>query len=65
MNPNKKGVISVANNAPKIPVKCSVENCTYNQEKACFANRLEVNTMGDRFAKTSDGTCCTTFSNKA
>jgi hypothetical protein len=56
--------VIIIKNAPKIPVKCSVENCTYNKEYICYANSLEVNAMGDQYAKTSDGTCCTTFVNK-
>lgn len=47
--------------APKMEVKCSVENCQYNNHHMCYADKLEVNAMGDGKAKTSDGTCCTTF----
>lgn len=50
-------------NAPNMPVKCSVENCMYNESKACQAEALEVNAMGDGKAQTSDGTCCSTFKN--
>lgn len=50
--------------APKMPVSCSVENCSYNQSKMCHANKIEVNAMGDGKAKTCDGTCCATFENK-
>ncbi len=50
--------------APNIKVKCSVDNCQYNRNKMCYAKSLEVNAMGDGRAKTSDGTCCTTFVNK-
>ena len=42
-------------------VKCSVDNCNYNKSNMCHADALEVNTMGDGKAETSDGTCCTTF----
>lgn len=42
-------------------VTCSVDNCHYNKSNKCHANALEVNTMGDGKAETSDGTCCTTF----
>ena len=49
--------------APKMQVKCSVENCHYNNSHICHANTLEVNAMGDGKAETSDGTCCTTFVN--
>lgn len=51
--------------APKMQVKCGVTNCYYNKDHACHANALEVNAMGDGYAQTSDGTCCTTFKNKA
>jgi len=47
--------------APKIPVKCSVENCFYNKNRFCHADALEVNAKGDGIAISSDGTCCTTF----
>lgn len=51
--------------APKIQVKCSVNNCQYWKDQHCEASAVEVNTMGDGIAHTSDGTCCTTFKNKA
>lgn len=50
--------------SPRMSVKCSVENCSYNKNRACYANALEVNAMGDGTAQTSDGTCCTTFKQK-
>lgn len=50
--------------SPKMHVKCSVENCHYNDKEMCFADCLEVNAMGDGNAETSDGTCCNTFKNK-
>ena len=50
--------------APCIKVKCNVSNCTYNKERMCYANGLEVNAHGDGNAETSDGTCCTTFNNR-
>jgi hypothetical protein len=49
--------------SPKMSVKCSVDNCNYNKNNMCYAKELEVNTMGDGKAQTSDGTCCTTFKN--
>jgi hypothetical protein len=49
--------------APKMEVKCGVENCHYNNKLMCHANKLEVNPMGDGRAETSDGTSCTTFKN--
>ncbi len=50
--------------APKMRVKCGVENCKHNQGRMCHAGDLEVNAMGDRNAQTSDGTSCRTFINK-
>jgi Domain of Unknown Function (DUF1540). len=50
--------------APNMPVKCSVDNCHFNQSMTCHAKALEVNAMGDGKAHTSDGTSCTTFKNK-
>ena len=49
--------------APRMEVKCGVENCHYNKSRMCHADSLEVNAMGDGKAETSDGTCCTTFKN--
>lgn len=50
--------------APCMKVKCGVVNCTYNEEKMCYANALEVNSMNGQKAAASDETCCTTFQNK-
>jgi hypothetical protein len=47
--------------APKMQVKCGVENCHYNNSRMCHAENLEVNAMGDKKAETSDGTACSTF----
>ncbi|MBC7764845.1 MAG: DUF1540 domain-containing protein [Hyphomonadaceae bacterium] len=47
--------------APKMYVKCGVDTCAYNKKKMCYADALEVNSMGDGVADTTDGTCCTTF----
>ena len=47
--------------APKIRVRCSVDNCQYNKGHMCYAHTLEVNAMGEGHAHTSDGTCCSTF----
>lgn len=47
--------------APSMKVKCGVTNCIYNKANMCHADNIEVNTMGDGMAKTSDGTCCVTF----
>lgn len=49
--------------APKIQVRCSVENCKFNEQKMCYASSLEVNATGDRNANSSEGTCCETFIN--
>lgn len=52
--------------APKMQVKCGVENCHYNKQHMCHADCLEVNTMGGRGtnkAESSDSTCCSTFIN--
>ncbi|SHJ63538.1 DUF1540 domain-containing protein [Paramaledivibacter caminithermalis] len=46
---------------PQMQVKCSVSNCKYNHQNYCQAQKLEVNAIGDGYAKTSDGTACTTF----
>ncbi|SKC51850.1 DUF1540 domain-containing protein [Maledivibacter halophilus] len=51
-------------NSPRMKVKCSVSNCKYNNNHYCHANKLEVNAIGDGYAKTSDGTACTTFISK-
>ncbi len=54
--------MNISDDAPKMRVKCSVENCEYNKEHMCHANSLEVNSMGfSNKAESSDGTCCTTF----
>jgi len=47
----------------KMPVKCNVTNCQYNESHQCYADSIEVNAMGDGSAKTSDGTACSTFKN--
>ena len=47
--------------APKMQVKCGVDNCEYWRNHYCTASAIEVNPMGDGHAKTSEGTCCTTF----
>lgn len=50
--------------APKMQVKCGVDNCHYWKGHYCTASALEVNAMGDGYARTSDGTCCTTFKSR-
>jgi hypothetical protein len=47
--------------APKMSVKCSVDNCRYNKSHKCYADALEINPMSNMKAQTSDETCCTTF----
>lgn len=49
---------------PNMKVKCSVSNCYYWHNNYCTATGLQVNTMGDGYAQTSDGTCCSTFKQK-
>lgn len=51
-------------NAPQMEVKCSVSNCKYNKDNLCQAKGLVVNAMGDGYARTSDGTACSTFVSK-
>lgn len=48
----------------KTKVKCGVDTCKYHDNHMCVANDIEVNIIGDSKAKSSDGTCCTTFINK-
>lgn len=50
--------------APKMQVKCSVENCHYNRNYICNAHALEVSALGDGRADTREGTCCDTFLNR-
>lgn len=49
--------------APKMQVKCGVENCHYNQQHTCHAECLEVNAADNR-AESSEATCCSTFKNE-
>lgn len=51
--------------APKMQVKCSVENCYYNQQHMCHADSLEVDAENSSQAETSESTCCSTFINHA
>lgn len=43
-------------------VGCVVNNCSYNASGNCLANKISVN---GKKAKTSNGTCCSTFVNEA
>lgn len=48
-------------NSPCIEVRCGVKNCDYNKSNVCHAQGLMVNTQGDGFANSVEGTCCETF----
>lgn len=43
-------------------VNCSVDNCSYNKEQCCYAERVAVGGQG---ATDERVTCCGTFLNKA
>lgn len=45
----------------KNQVRCTVENCHYNNKRTCQAESIEINPMGDGVAETCDGTNCSTF----
>jgi Domain of Unknown Function (DUF1540). len=45
-------------------IKCTVENCHYNDNNLCQAESIEVNAMGNGKAETCDGTSCSTFKNQ-
>ncbi|MCL5047164.1 MAG: DUF1540 domain-containing protein [Actinobacteria bacterium] len=47
--------------APKMQVKCGVDNCHYWEDQHCTASALEITPQGDGKARSSDGTSCTTF----
>jgi len=49
--------------SPRMQVKCGVENCHYNKDRMFHARALDINPVGDGKARTSDGTCCSTFIN--
>jgi hypothetical protein len=42
-------------------VSCMVEECIYNAEKACKADKIEVTSNGNDVAGTNKGTMCGTF----
>ncbi len=50
--------------AANMKVKCNVDNCLYYKNGKCHAKSIVVNPMGDGRARTSEGTCCTTFVSK-
>lgn len=43
-------------------VKCSVENCSYNESGGCYASAIDVGGAG---AMSNQHTCCATFLNRA
>ena len=45
----------------KNQIKCSVENCHYNNSHCCVADSIEVRPMGNGVAETCEGTSCSTF----
>lgn len=42
-------------------IKCTVENCHYNNAHSCEANSIEVRPMGNGVAESCEGTSCSTF----
>lgn len=46
---------------PKMPVKCSVDNCQYWHDSMCHADEIQVDKMEDKKPKTSCETQCQTF----
>lgn len=42
-------------------IKCMCEECTYNEEKKCGADSIEVKSNGDRKVESSTQTRCSTF----
>lgn len=52
----------ILKDAPKMKVRCGVDECKYNKEHMCHANTLEINPMSNsNETHTSDETQCTTF----
>ena len=47
--------------APKMSVRCSVQECHHNKNQMCHADNLEVNAMNDGKVDTCSGTQCSTF----
>ena len=45
-------------------LRCSVTNCHYNSHELCTADKIQVYSVGDGFANSSDGTGCKTFKPK-
>ena len=46
-------------------VKCSVEECVYNESTHCSANSILINSIGNDIVGTKNGTNCDTFSYRA
>ena len=42
-------------------VSCSVESCSYNQSRVCYAGTIKIGGQG---ASEEDGTCCGSFLNQ-
>ncbi|UOF89892.1 DUF1540 domain-containing protein [Fodinisporobacter ferrooxydans] len=42
-------------------VRCTVEECSYNDNKNCIANSIEVRSNGNDIVGTKKGTLCATF----
>ena len=42
-------------------VRCSVEECKYNEKKLCSADHIEVRSNGNDIVGTNKGTLCSTF----
>ena len=43
-------------------VGCNVNNCAYNTNGTCYANKISVN---GKKARTSNNTCCSSFVNQS
>lgn len=43
-------------------VGCNVNNCAYNTNGSCYANKISVN---GKKARTSNNTCCSSFVNES
>ncbi len=46
-------------------IKCTCEECRYNEDQMCNAGAIEVRSNGDNNVETSAGTCCSTFESKS
>ncbi len=43
-------------------IGCNVNNCSHNNNGACYANKISVN---GKKARTNNNTCCSSFLNQA